>query len=127
MPLLLGGAGHLQSAGGCSESGVGMGVMTGALLRHGNGATSPPPLVRPRHSRGSFGDLSCSFSSTAPVAVRSFFLSPQSLYLVLGLIFAGTPFYLAESFTGDHTVEATYRAQLSLWATARLAHVEGQL
>ena len=67
------------------------------------------------------------FQFHCPVAVRNFFLSPQSLYLVLGLIFAGTPLYLAEKFTGDHTVEATYRAQLSSLCHNQATHVEGQL
>lgn len=86
-----------------------------------------PDLVRPRHLGGCHLRPELQFQFHCPVAVRNFFLSPQSLYLVLGLIFTGTLLYLAEKFTGDHTVEATYRAQLSSLGHNQAAHVEGQL
>ena len=126
--LLLEGRALKQSAGGGSERRGGNG---GDDWSHSDIGTVPPlhpHLLRPRHWGGGVHlRPELQFQFHCPVAVRTFFLSPQSLYLVLELIFTGTPLYPADRFTGDHTMEATYRAQLSSLGHNQATHVGGQL
>ena len=102
--LLLEGRALKQSAGGGSERRGGNG---GDDWSHSDIGTVPPlhpHLLRPRHWGGGVHlRPELQFQFHCPVAVRTFFLSPQSLYLVLELTFPGTPLYLADRFTGDHT------------------------